>query len=297
MKSKSFDQRVESRRQWLIPTKTEKCPLSTKEIIQKIRDCQIAIKHNSLKAGEWLIIIRDEERWEITHDSFYKFCEEYFNISKTYVYDLIEGVSVWRTLSDSNQQVITNEGQVRELRKAPEIARNEIVEQAKKFGAVTATNLRQSFTEIKHKFPDASFAVANGQPPESSSKPKIYKPQPPSSAKPEPVRDWEKNIVPPEALAFWERRNDFWKHRRGLDDLVEHFEKILVPGDFVRAKLPDDLLERIKKVIADLMLIEFYCVCPKCKGEPSTKPEGCSFCFHTGVISKIEFDKLGSGLL
>lgn len=252
------------------------------------------VKRSSLECGKALMELRDDEYWKDTHTSFREFCEQTFDISGSYLYQLIQGHQIRDSLPEPLQKTIHTEKEARAISKLTVEDRKKAVERYAKLGGNSAPLLREiaeDYTPINGS--EKSARADSGLSEKPEAKPSSKSKSTPLSH-PEPIRDWEKNIVPQEALSFWQRRNDFWKHRRGLDDLVEHFEKILIPGDFVRAKLPDDLLERIKKVISDLMLIEFYCVCPKCKGEPSTKPEGCSFCCHTGVISKIEFDKLNA---
>jgi hypothetical protein len=287
MKSKTFYDRVSKRSSVVVNGKSK---LSTKELIQAVKDCCDAINKNSIRAGEFLIIIRDENRWEQTHGSFFEFCQQNFNISRSYAHDLIESIPVWHSLRDNCKSQITNEAQIRELRKTPpQIDRNVVIEEAKKYGAVTASNLRQTIGELTANLPAQMSAIADTSTGKKQTNTQISKPV---SSKPDPNRDEAQNAITPEALPYWKRKPEVEKYLDKLKDVMDLVNRAKDTTDPMYARMPKSLPERITQAYLDLLVVVPHSICPKCHGEPSLKPNGCDDCGNTGMISKADYEKI-----
>lgn len=272
--------------------------LSTEELIARSKRCQREGRKIFIEWGIYLTVIRDGERFSPEYDSFYQFCLHHFGISKSYAIDLISDVPVYTKLSKPARDLIVNERQLRELKKAPEIIRNDVVETAKQYGPITASNIRESIEEVARQKKIDLTAMAVVQPPSSNGNNHISKSsqktktQISAKSKPEIVYDCAGGIVTDEAMPFWSRVKEIGAIISPVRDIAKEVKRLKESGDMLFARVPDSIVERLNQDYLDLRLALPYCLCPKCHGEPSLRPNGCSDCSQTGLISKVEHDRL-----
>lgn len=248
------------------------------------------VKLTSLECGEALMELRDDEYWKDTHTNFKEFCEQTFNISGSYLYRLIEGHKIKESLPENLRKYIVSEKQARVLSRVPEASRALVVEKASKHGdpyPALLNEIAQDFIPVNgtEKSPRGDFPVSVKS--ESGSRSKSTSGTIP---KVEPKRDWEKNIITEEAMPFWDRHTELWTEFQQLEKIIEKVEKAMAGKDVMYARVPPNIVERLKQDLLDLKLAEPYAICPACKGSPSVRTDGCATCGNVGMISKSEYD-------
>jgi hypothetical protein len=118
------------------------------------------------------------------------------------------------------------------------------------------------------------------------------KPETSKTTKTAPVYDCVGKIIPLESLAYWEKGKEFGKWIGPVRTAFEKAAEYLKAPYPLFSKVPVSVVERLNQCFEDLRLSMPYCVCPKCNGEPSLKPNGCDFCNSIGMICKSDYDKL-----
>ena len=102
----------------------------------------------------------------------------------------------------------------------------------------------------------------------------------------------EGKIIPLESLAYWEKGKEFGKWIGPVRTAFEKADEHLKSSHPLFSKVPVSVVERLNQCFEDLRLSMPYCVCPKCNGEPSLKPNGCDFCNSIGMICKADYEKI-----
>lgn len=225
------------------------------------------------KVGAALTEIRDRQYYKEEFDSFEKFCQETYQIGRSYAYRLIDASEVKESVSSSPiGRQITNERQARALAEVPEKKRIRVLKEAHKAGDVSAEGISEAAAKVV--------------------KPEPEKPKDKEKAKAEVVRDHTGFPVPKQAIELMERDSE-------VMSLLSNISKI--KSIIAKAQEERDPLWRLVNhaaLIADLSKVYTalgegrpYAVCNTCAGRPDIQPKGiCSSCQGRGWLSKFRWN-------
>lgn len=291
MKSKTFYQRVASKRDRLAVAKPDR-DKDRKDLIEQV-------KRGFDMAGTALQKLYDSEYWKDTHTSWIAFCRETFGISKTKLWGMLEYTKVVASLSKENQPKITNVSQALALSNLSPSDRDKVIVKAENNGGITAENLtfhsakpvskRRSKTNVT----ESVTSVPNSEPSssESAESETGSKPKNPSSKKDTKVLYDEIGIpIPDDAIPYWNRRQE-------VQDILTQISKlksVVVGGreakDNQWLKVTNSIANTFDSLRSLISEAKPYAVCTSCQGSPSLQKDGCSFCKSTGLISKWQWD-------
>jgi len=216
------------------------------------------------KVGMALIEIRDQKYYLEDFDTFDEFSEATFGMKHSHAYRLIEAAEVKNSISVSPiGDKLKNEGQARELAKAPVDKRLKVLEDVAKDGPVTAKS-------IKAKVQNAEYEM---QEPKEMQEP----------AEPEVVRDELGWPIPEDLVPLWNRRQilkdmmadlsrmkcEIARGQKEQDDLYAHI------GSAATAEF-DQVRWLVKHALP-------WVVCTECQGRP-TLNVACQLCKTTGFL-------------
>jgi hypothetical protein len=99
-----------------------------------------------VEVGHALLQIRDRQLYRETHDTFEGYCSEKWSISRAHAYRLCEAATVVLNLPRDVSNLVTNEGQARELAKIPAEKHSEVLLAAGP--APTAKSIREAAQDL-----------------------------------------------------------------------------------------------------------------------------------------------------
>jgi hypothetical protein len=147
----------------------------SEEETKLLNRCRLEIQRGFVQIGRALMLIRDKRLYRETHSSFEAFCQEEFQMARTFVHYHIEAVKVMdNLLRDKGSQIVnvpTSEGVTRELTKVkdPEEQKEvwkEAVKTSPKGKKVTASHLRET---INKKMAEKTGVKPKSKPNKTSS--------------------------------------------------------------------------------------------------------------------------------
>lgn len=283
MKSKTFDQRVATKRDRFAVEKPDRAKRRKELIDQFAKGCDMV--------GSSLQELHDDRHWEDTHTSWVGFCREVLGISKTKAWKMLRYTEVVAGLSTQNQSKITNMEQALALLKVPEKDRDRVISKAENNGGITADNLRFHSAKPAVK-KNVTTPVTHGSESEPSSSGNTE--SKPASKPPKPTKvvlyDEVGIPVPDDAIPYWNRRQE-------VQDILTQITKlksVVVGGreaqDCQWLKVTNSIENTFDSLRSLISEAKPYAVCTTCQGVPSLQPEGCNFCKNTGLISRWQWD-------
>lgn len=133
--------------------KTKPDALSTSAVAKrkKLEAVVDAGQQTFVEVGNALKELRDEKLYRDTHKTFDAYVQERFGIKKSQAYNLIDAAGVTENVHNCGQ--ISNEGQARELAKAPPEQQQAVVDKAAEIAEstgkkVTAATIKQAREEV-----------------------------------------------------------------------------------------------------------------------------------------------------
>jgi hypothetical protein len=94
-----------------------------------LADCEQKIAtglQTFVEVGNALATIRDNRLYRADHETFEAYCQERWNIKRSYAYSLMSAADVVSAIADTGLPAPANEGQARELARVPEPERSDV---------------------------------------------------------------------------------------------------------------------------------------------------------------------------
>lgn len=117
-----------------------------------------------IEAGKAMKAIRDEKLWHPTHSSFVAYCENRWQIKKSYAYELINDAETREELQSKPEVSAIaenlNPAQARELSKVEPEQRAEVLQKAAAGGEVTAKSIAEAAKPKREPKPAKVSAVS-----------------------------------------------------------------------------------------------------------------------------------------
>ncbi len=227
--------------------------------------CREIRKHlpSFLIVGEQLLIIRDEEVYLETHKSLEAFVNDEFGLERRRAYQLIEAATVKANLCTNCTQELpilpTNEGQFRELARAPleqqaEVARKVVEKAAEENRKPTAKDYQQAVKQVTAELLDEGeeAPVAEESPPE-----------------PEPSHH-------PKQMA-----GPLMAHVKTLVQMLNNLKKLKEQrgGEWIDVQSISTQISALKYSLKSSI---YYADCPACSGA------GCVRCRQSGFLPELK---------
>lgn len=214
--------------------------------------------------GVALIEIRDGKLYRDEFDTFGDFCQQAYQIGRSYAYRLIESAEI--KMSPIGDK-IQNEAQARALASVPEPLRPKVIKLAEKSGDLTAAAISVAAEKVEKQTP----------PPPNKSEIK------------EAVQlDRTGLPIPSGCVALWNRAGEVQKFLTQIGDMRGTLRTAQEDKDLLWGGLSySAALAELGKVYTTLECAKPYAVCPKCQGK---LPKTCTCCNGRGLISQYKWD-------
>lgn len=190
-------------------TQPERPPPLSRHERSRLDHCEEVIERgleSFLEVGAALAEVKESKLYRESYGTFADYCRQRWGMHRTRAYQLIGASSIvaeMSTMVDKRELVPANERQARELAKAPEDKRSEVMEKAAANGRPTASSIRAANEELT-------------------------KNDPPSERLPEGVEDIDGDPDPYDEMERLLREN------RRLSELVDQFTESDVDAELVK---------------------------------------------------------------
>ncbi len=222
--------------------------------------------------GLALIEIRDNKLYREEFDSFEQFCQQQYQIGKSYAYRLIQSAEI--KMSPIGDK-IQNEAQARAIAQVPETDRLKVLKIAKKSGDATAAAIAEAAEKVVKNANETAKQVS---------------PIGDKSPTPEVRKDAIGRIIPDGILAEWDRAAKTATHLRSLASQIKcAVEKGLADKDVIFAEILNPTISEAAAIHYQLSQIAPHSVCPKCQAKLK---DNCDLCLRRGWISKYRYDSV-----
>ena len=224
-----------------------KPPVSLAPATRKRYDDLKKVVRESIGAGRklWAALkaIKEEKLYLHEYKTWEDFCRDQHDFSPQHANRLIAAFEIVKSLPRESEPVgsLLNEAQARELAKVPEENRAEILAEASKSGAVTASSIADTANQASSQLTELT-------------------------AKPKPILDELGTEIPDECLVYWRRRDEIQKLLTDLSRIKCAVEKAKHDEDPLFAKISNGILNSFTLAYNQLLEAKPYAVCTKCQG-------------------------------
>jgi hypothetical protein len=212
-----------------------------------------------IRVGNAIAEIQERKLYLRDYKSFEEYCQQRWGWSRYYGYNLMASSKAVSSLPKKCRQIVNTESQAREISKIPPERREEVIEQARKNGSLTAKSIREAASRI------------------------IDIP-----ADPPVRRDLTGYPIPDHKVSLFDRSEEVHNvlrmisaARGALQTAQDNEDRLWQPV------ILSSMITRLDGIYADLKVAVPYAVCPYCSGQTS---DNCRTCKGRGVISKFTWD-------
>lgn len=234
------------------------------EQIEQVNFCLGEMSTNGQEAARIASKIRDEGHWKSVAKSWRNFCE-INGWTHQRLGQIADFGSVLLSLPENVATIVANEGQARELNKAPPEARKHVVESLLEGGEkVTAKTIKKAVLSLDIK--------------------------PKNRVEKQPTQlDSKGTRIPEHALPFWNRRQEIQDLLTAVSRIKSAIEKAKASEDPLFGRVSNAIIADLSKAYTHISEAKPFAVCTACEGSPLLQPHGCSYCCNTGLVSENKY--------
>lgn len=243
-------------------------------------ECQRRIKdglQTCFEVGAALRQVREEKLYRDDFDTFEDFCQQLFQIGRSYAHRLIEAHEVKDSLPANLEKHITNEAQARALGEAEEKERPKIIQHLVKSKTPITADAIEKTIENTNETAKPMLPIGNT-----------------SKSQPEPKDavelDEVKQEIPDALIPIWRRRDEIQKLLSACSLIKSALRSACNEQDSLWVELTD--MQQTQRDIANIwtqLKLAMPCaVCPTCKGKEA-KCEDCKNCSGRGMVSQFRW--------